>query len=463
MMRTNRRFFLHKGIGLSVALAALRLWGAPDATVSDYMTATNKKVVVATPVGYQQELKLITGETVRIYPTALPPEAVSNCTAVLFCVLSPDALRGKYLLLSDSGCCCPMCEPLKPWPEQYAIGSHYYIYRINSDFESRLFELGHPHWEIDDRLDRMVWPVSRNVQEADIRLADLERKHLWATNRLEQLEGELARLPKEPQDEREKKKREAITYGIGEATLSINEYADTKEDLLAERDWLSRFPGGAITNRVEPLRLRWNGYLRKLAETPVPQLGYRGTTLEEILEYLEKRFGKHYCRVRIEGNYPNDVKWVRKHDLTVPAGSLLDVLVYLGGLDHVRLDLKGVDHYDSIYFFVSGDEAMIDWSTSVFMEQMPDTVLEDVTFREVSRLVINSLNECCFKKNKGLGRGNIRKRVRYSCAITDQARLEARHRFSFQGKTFREAIRMIDEAFGVHYDYPTETWRELVR
>ena len=74
-----------------------------DAPPSDYGVPTNS--VVATPVGYEKRMTLDTGETVRMYPDKLSPEEYAKCRAALFCILSPDTLRGKYFLYN---CSCPL-------------------------------------------------------------------------------------------------------------------------------------------------------------------------------------------------------------------------------------------------------------------------------------------------------------------------------------------------------------------
>ena len=442
---------------LSVAVAAFHLFAAPVAPVPDYASVTNRESVVATPVGYQQEMKLITGETVRTYPTVLPPAAVSNCTAVLFCILSPDDVRGKYFLLEDSGCRCYMCEPLAPWPEQYKIGSHY-LFPWRGDLKSEMFELGYPMGQHGgytclNRLVGFTFPLS--VHDVDAILAEMEKRRASNIRRLEQLKTELAALPAEPRDQDGRRERLKIVRPIRQIEYATNSFVAARERYWAERDRLSRFPGGAISNRVEPLRYQWNGEIRKLDKIAVPGLGYSGMTLSEILEYLNQRFNPNqdretlfYNEILFEGNYPSDVTWIRPYTVTVPAGSLLDALLFLGGLEHVRLDVKlePTGGHASFIYFVTDDPAMFDWSDSEYARILPDVEEKEMTLEDAAHWV-----------------SDAHEWGRYQCEINDTSKLKARHRLAFGGKSLREVIRLIEVTFDVRYDYREQCWRDPVK
>ncbi len=412
--------------------------------------------IVATPVGYQQNLKLITGETVRTYPTVLPPEAFSNCTAVLFCILSPDAQRGKYFLLEDSGCRCYMCDPGGTIPELYKIGSHY---SFHTDFfelsEGSIFELGSP--DRDTFLNNnQGFIIYRNVHEVDDALADYERRRVAATNRLEQLKVELATFPEVPDDRDEKKKQRQVRYEIRETENRIKRFASIREEMLKERGRLSGFPGGAITNRVEPLRHQWNETARPLTRINLPELSFKGTTLEEILLYLNRRIPVDEtigpmgnCRVSFNGFILDGGAWDRPFDVTLPAGTLLDAFLYLGNLDpeHLRLNVdteRGRCEFD---YAVTDDPSRIDWSGRPFSAPvkhsgMEDVILEKVTLEEVSQKIRDLLGG------------------RFEVKGLDASKRNARHSFAFRTETFREAIGMIEAAFGVEYDYRRDVWRD---
>lgn len=79
-----------------ISASCLSAMSTKDAPPSDYGVPTNS--VVATPVGYEKRITLDTGETVRMYPDKLSPEEYAKCRAALFCILSPDTLRGKYFV-----------------------------------------------------------------------------------------------------------------------------------------------------------------------------------------------------------------------------------------------------------------------------------------------------------------------------------------------------------------------------
>ena len=102
--------------------------------------------VVATPVGYEKRVKLDTGETVRMYPDRLDHDSLTNCHAVLFSILSPDAVRGKYFLYNDSGCGCYMCHPLDVMTNLFVIGRHYTFtsHYLVTNIVAAAFDLGRP-------------------------------------------------------------------------------------------------------------------------------------------------------------------------------------------------------------------------------------------------------------------------------------------------------------------------------
>ncbi len=81
--------------------------------------------IVATPVGYEKDATLSNGEVIKLYPDMLSLEDVTNCHAVLFCVLSPRKQRGKRFLFQHSGCTCYMCAMPSSVTNLYQIGKCY--------------------------------------------------------------------------------------------------------------------------------------------------------------------------------------------------------------------------------------------------------------------------------------------------------------------------------------------------
>ncbi|MBR4172047.1 MAG: hypothetical protein IKR48_10385 [Kiritimatiellae bacterium] len=451
--------------GIIVLLAAtVSLHAETAVVVPDYASATNKDIVVATPVGYQKELKLITGETVRTYPTELSQHDASNCTAVLFCILSPDTYRGKYFLGYDGGCRCYMCKPYAPWPEQFQIGKHYSFcmllaYDSEQDRNKGTFDLGYPPGGLClNRGDGHL--VYRNTQEIDKRLAELDKKYCFETNQLEKFRAELSTLPDSPKESRKRRQLRGSIHRI-EEWVKVHE-PQFRSELLAERERLSHFPGGAITNRVEPLRHLWNSKVRDLDAIRLPKLSYQGKTLDEILSDLDKRYVaeqkkknpdydydaplKSLCTITIAGNYPkNSIGWKRLHNLTISAGTLLDALQVLGKLPHVDSQVKTTKFGNELEFIytVTDEGTQFDWSKSIYNQPLPDIELKNVTLNVVAKdlydSIIVSSKSVCFK-------------------IQDDTKRKIVRSFSFQGKTYRQAIQEIEAAYGVFYDYRTSSW-----
>ena len=164
----NLMRFMYGTMTMVAAVAA----SAMDASLNDYGVSTN--AVVATPVGYEKRVTLDTGETVRMYPDRLSPEEDTKCLAVLFCILSPDSLRGKYFLFNNI-CPCYVCRPSSPLTECFKIGRHYSFdsYDTITNVTQIAFELGQPggpftmdrNW--GDRLYCSTSETDQKLQELD--------------------------------------------------------------------------------------------------------------------------------------------------------------------------------------------------------------------------------------------------------------------------------------------------------
>ena len=81
--------------------------------------------IVATPVGYEKDATLSNGKVIKLYSDMLSLEDVTNCHAVLFCILSPQKQRGKRFLFQHSGCTCYMCAMPSSVTNLYQIGKCY--------------------------------------------------------------------------------------------------------------------------------------------------------------------------------------------------------------------------------------------------------------------------------------------------------------------------------------------------
>ena len=198
----NLMRFMYGTMTMVAAVAA----SAMDASLNDYGVSTN--AVVATPVGYEKRVTLDTGETVRMYPDRLSPEEDTKCLAVLFCILSPDSLRGKYFLFNNI-CPCYFCRPSSPLTECFKIGRHYSFdsYDTITNVTQIAFELGQPggpftmdrNW--GDRLYCSTSETDQKLQELDAEAHDIPRQ-------IQELQGELSKLPKTEQLTGESRRKE---------------------------------------------------------------------------------------------------------------------------------------------------------------------------------------------------------------------------------------------------------------
>ena len=435
--------------GTMIMFAAVAA-SAMDASLNDYGVSTN--AVVATPVGYEKRVTLDTGETVRMYPDRLSPEEDAKCLAVLFCILTPDSLRGKYFLFNNI-CPCYFCRPSSPLTECFKIGRHYSFdsYDTITNVTQIAFELGQPggpftmdrNW--GDRLYCSTSETDQKLQELDAEAHDIPRQ-------IQELQDELSKLPKTEQltgESRRKERRkllfsrsrlerriydlqERLTNGIPRSVRYVKEARDR---LLAH--------GGAVTNRVEPGRLCWNEGIRKMATCKLPELTYRNATLDEILNGIERSaisngvFNR--TTVRIRGSVPEDVQWTRKYDIVLPEGTILEMLLKVGSLPDVSLNVTRRYDWRWMTYSVPGNSPYVDWSKSVFSRICPKMELKDVTASEAM--------EALFE---------IRKRYEgcWSLRIRSASlKKGAKRSFSFTGKTLREAIAELEQAFGAVYDY----------
>ena len=308
-----------------------------------------------------------------------------------------------------------MCDPEKPWTDHYQIGKHYVFDISEQEQKELVFELGYPPGSRNDLsicLNRM-WGdiVYRSTREIDEQLRKLDLKERSQTIQLEMLKDELRALPDVPLRPvtSENGLQHSLRGQIREVGYSItNAIPMSRARLLTERERLSHFPGGAITNRIEPLRLTWDGPIRELERVRLPNLSYRGKTFTAILSDLEKRsivelkkinpdreddWYDHplinKCTWTVTGNYPSDIEWIRPHDLILPGGSLLDALQAVGNLPYVTMKVATAPQLTFSYT-ISDDDSQLDWSHSLYEKPFPDAELKNVTLEEVTKCVYDS-------------------------------------------------------------------------
>jgi hypothetical protein len=425
---------------------------ADDMPLDDYGGPTNS--VVATPVGYEKRVTLDTGETVRMYPDRLSPEEDAKCRAVLFCILSPDSLRGKYFLL-NSVCQCRMCRTYDS-VQDIKIGRHYRFDSLNTiaNVTEVAFELGQPGGPLT--MSRFVGErLYCSTNETDGVLHELAAERRDIPCKIRKLQDELAMLPK-PRQLKGKELRKSLHRSwelenrIRELhELLTNSIPDTVERVGKRRDWLVAH-GGAVTNRVEPDRLWWNENVRAMAACKLPTLAFRDKTLYEILSGIEQcaiSNGVSFaCKpeVRFFGNVPNDAKWTCKYNIVLPAGSLLDMWKSVGRLPDVSVRVRRGDDFWWMTYFLPGDSHYVDWGTSVFSSVCPEMELKDVTAHDAMKALYKIQ-----VRNSNTG-GNLH--------IDHSVKGDVRRSFSFTGKTLRAVVSELEQAFDAVYDYNRGDW-----
>lgn len=442
-----RRLILMTSV-ITISSPSLLAQGMP---LNDYVVPTNS--VVATPVGYEKRVTLDTGETVRMYPDHLSTDEDKKCCAVLFCILSPDALRGKYFLYNNV-CPCRMCRPSGSMTEYFKIGCHYSFYAPDTITNVTLiaFELGQPGgpYTMDGTLsDRLYCSTA----ETDQRLRELDAEASEIPRKIQELRDELSRLPNPEQLTGERRRTEMRKLRFNRAQLEGRIYG-LQERLTngipyvvsfvkAQRDRLLS-QGGAITNRVEPDRLCWNEHVRKLACCKLPSLAYHGATLNEILEGIGTAAvsnGVQYVNtpeIHIRGSAPSLAKWTRKYDIVLPEGSAWEMYLKVGTLPDVSMNVTRKFDWRQITYSVPGGSPFVDWSASGFSSVCPKMELKDVTASEAMGALYNILTQ--HSSNCGL-------------IIHASVNDDVRHSFCFTGKTLRTAIAEVEQMFGVVYNY----------
>jgi len=175
-------------------------------------------------------------------------------------------------------------------------------------------------------------------------------------------------------------------------------------------------------------------------------VSYNGVTITDILADIERITEANdihwrYTPINIRG-CPRDVTWSRKYDLEFPKGSIQDLLLKIGTLPEVSM--RVARKYDSweVFYSVPGNSPHADWSSSAFSTVCEQLELKDVTVYEA----MSDLYD-------------IRDAHSGNCGLHTRKVLngDARRSFSFSGKTIRESISEIEQAFGVVYDYSSDT------
>ena len=439
-------------LAVSLVIGPLALLAAETEPKGYDVYGIPKDDQVVTPVGYERRITLDTGETVRLYPDRLYPDNAERCHAVLFYILSPDTLRGKYFLLNKDSCWCYMCRPSDSVTNLFRIGYHYTFPMTGTmtNVTRTAFELGSPGEPFMDRGNEGE-DLYCNTGETDERLRELNTQIRDVKRQLKNLQQELARLPDPKQVEdkdRWAQQNGELWYAIDQLQEQLtNDIPRRIQRMTSRRDWLKTL-GSTVTNRVEPDRMCWNAYVREWAGCQLPAASYHGATLGEILADICHQatsngvIYKPYFTLTVRG-CPSDVEWGRKYDCTFPAGSVQELLLRIGSLPDVSMKVyRSFDNW-SVSYSVPGDSPYVDWSKSLFSAACPEMELKDVTAYEALLALDKALRECFHQRHPRI----------YGFHVNPAIKEKIRHSFSFTGKTFRAAISEIEEAYGVVYNY----------
>lgn len=193
--------------------------------------------VVATPVGYEKSVTLSEGEVVKIYPDMLFREEVTNCHAVMFCILSPPKERGRRFLSRHSGCTCPMCALPSSLTNLYQIGK-YYLFENPLSVSNILisaYETPQPTPELKMERD---WgrELYCRVKDVDARIRELEDRIAEDKALIKEYQAQLQQIPS---GATHRKARHDLRCRIFQIEHRLtNDIPNVRKELLERRKWL---------------------------------------------------------------------------------------------------------------------------------------------------------------------------------------------------------------------------------
>ena len=193
--------------------------------------------IVATPVGYEKEVTLSNGEVIKLYPDMLSLEEVTNCHAVLFCILSPQKQRGKRFLFQHSGCTCYMCAMPSSVTNLYQIGKCYLFENPHtvSNILLSTYAVQPPTPELKMERD---WGKSLycSIKDVDARIRELEGYVVEDQALLKEYQAQLQQVPNEPSQRKMRHELKCRIFRI-EHRLT-NDIPNARAELLERRKWL---------------------------------------------------------------------------------------------------------------------------------------------------------------------------------------------------------------------------------
>ena len=229
----------HRSFGLNsptfFALVLISSFCHGKTLEKDYGVSTNS--IVATPVGYEKKVTLCDGDVIKLYTDTLFREEVTNCHAVMFCILSPQNLRGKRFLFQHSGCTCYMCAMSSSVTNLYQIGKCYLFenpHTVSNIFLSA-YEVHLPTSELKMERDwgRILYC---STKEVDARIRELEGYVIEDQALLKEYQAQLQQIPKETSQRKMRHELRCRIFRI-EHRLT-NDIPNARTELLERRKWL---------------------------------------------------------------------------------------------------------------------------------------------------------------------------------------------------------------------------------
>ena len=193
--------------------------------------------IVATPVGYEKDATLSNGKVIKLYSDMLSLEDVTNCHAVLFCILSPQKQRGKRFLFQHSGCTCYMCAMPSTVTNLYQIGKCYLFENPHtvSNILLSAYEVHPPTPKLKMERD---WGqrLYCSIKDIDARIRELEGYVVEDQALLKEYQAQLQQVPDEPSQRKMRHELRCRIFRI-EHRLT-NDIPNARAELLERRKWL---------------------------------------------------------------------------------------------------------------------------------------------------------------------------------------------------------------------------------
>ena len=160
--------------------------------------------IVATPVGYERNVILPNGEIVKLYTDMLSYDALTNCRAVMFQILSPKQDRGKNFLCRHSGCSCYMCKLTTSMTNLYQVGKVYLFsgHDTVSNILSSAYDIRQPPLEL--KMERN-WGsrLYCNIEEVDEQIKQVDDYSQKESGWIEECKEKMKQLPEQKSSRRE--------------------------------------------------------------------------------------------------------------------------------------------------------------------------------------------------------------------------------------------------------------------